>query len=286
MSIEKQKLMPNVNIQIAVVDDASIDGTCDAIRKYLPYVKIIRSTGDLYWAGAMRYGFSQLWNPNVYSYLLVFNDDCDIYPNAISDLIIIAEKSIINGYGNVVVVSSMQEEKSGEWTYGGLRKKKYLPAIYLEPVLPNYCEQIIDSFNMNLVLISKECLDKNEFIPDYFTHGYADYDFGLRISRNKSKIILAPGYQGTCSRNDIKNTWLDINISFRKRWFLIQQPKGLPFRQRYKYLKYHAPYAWPLIFIWPYMKYPVLHVIDRAIKILKIALQMVECKFRNKKNII
>jgi GT2 family glycosyltransferase len=265
-SIIEQNLPPYVNIQIAIVDDASTDGTYDDIKNNIPNVKIFSSTGNLYWAGAMRCGFSRFWDPILYSYLLVFNDDCELFSNAISELIDIAESYRERGNDNIVVVGSMQDENTGALTYGGLRRKKYYPSVYLELVMPDSYKKNVDSFNMNLVLISKECLNNNEFISNYFTHSFADYDFGLRVSKNNSKIILAPGFQGKCSRNDIKNTWLDVDLTFQKRLFLIQQPKGLPYIQRYRYLKYHAPYAWIFIFIWPYLKYPVLHFVNRAKK--------------------
>lgn len=261
-SLQAQELPPDATMQIAVVDDSSSDGTLDAIRNELPGVITVGCGGELYWAGAMRFGLSYFWNSKQYSHLLVFNDDCTLYPNAVAMLLDVAENSSTKA--GVVVVAALRDKLSGALTYGGFRRKRWRPVVYFDRVMPTCDVQVIDTLNMNLALISRQCLERNILIRDDFTHSLADVDFGLRASSNGSPIYLAPGFLGECSRNNTKGTWEDNSLPFDRRWFLIRQPKGLPLRPRFRYLKLHAPYVWPAIFIWPYLRLCISHLLTRG----------------------
>ncbi len=260
-SIQSQALPSGAIIQIAVVDDGSSDGTLDSIQNEFPDVLTISTEGGLYWAGAMRFGYARFWDPEKYTHLLVFNDDCTFYPNAISKLIEVVENS--GSTFGVVAVGSLRDKLSGALTYGGMKRKPWRPVVYLDRVMPSVEVQLVDTLNMNLALISAKCLDRNVLIADCFTHSLADFDFGLRATKNGAQVNLAPDFLGECSRNDAKSTWEDTTLSFARRWVLIRQPKGLPFRPRAEYLKSHVPYVWPVIFVWPYVKFFILHLFKK-----------------------
>lgn len=260
-------------MQIAVVDDASHDGTLGAIRREFPDILTVASSGGLYWAGAMRFGFQQFWNTEKYSYLLVFNDDCVFYPDAVSKLLEVAQSS---DSPSSVVVASFRDAATGALTYGGLRRQRWSPApVYLDPVAPTNNIQVVDTFNMNMALISNVCLKKNELIRSCFTHGAADYDFGLRVTKNGEVVSLAPGFLGECSRNQPTGTYADEELPFKQRWILLRQPKGLPFRPQFAYLKMHAPYIWPAILIRQYAGFPISHFIKRIIRMILKGLKSV-----------
>ncbi|MDP2761373.1 MAG: glycosyltransferase [Sideroxyarcus sp.] len=261
-SLNSQQLPANAILQLAVVDDNSTDGTIDAVRQEFPAALTLKSIGGLYWAGAMRFGFSHFWDKEKYSHLLVFNDDCVFYPNAVKKLIEVTES--VNAAHGAVAVASLRDKFTGDLTYGGMKRRRWRPAIYLDRVIPSGDIQVVDTLNMNLALISGKCLERNELIREGFSHSLADFDFGLRASRNGAKVYLAPGFLGECSRNQTQGTWEDGNVSLRRRWSLICQPKGLPLKPRYIYLKSHSPFIWPAIFVWPYVRLCISYLLIRA----------------------
>jgi len=254
-SLAQQDLPNGASLTLALVDDASMDGTVKAIKAAFPEALTVNCGGEHYWAGAMRFGFSRFWNPAKYTHLLVFNDDCVFFKHAIAMALTTAQSSISVNAHSAVVVGAVRDPNRDVLTYGGLVKKRWLPGVYFKHIHPNGRVQEVDTLNMNFALIDATTLASNTLIGPHFTHSFADFDFGLRVKRRGVTIRLCPDYVGTCPRNEIKNTWEDRRLPFSTRQRLLLQPKGLPLHPRFVYLKSHAPFAWPLIFIWPYLRF-------------------------------
>jgi GT2 family glycosyltransferase len=99
---------------------------------------------------------------------------------------------------------------------------------------------------MNMAIISKEVLNTLGFLSNKFTHGGADYEYGLRIKKNSLPVLLAPGYFGYCSKNPIIGSSFDKSLSVFKRIKLIFSIKDSPLF--HKILPLYKGYAGP---IWP-----------------------------------
>lgn len=257
----------HVSLQMALADDNSSDGTLEAVLKAFPDAMAVNVGGQKYWAGAMRIGFEHFWDSRKYTHLLVFNDDCFFYDNALATLIRVANcHQGAHHQNGLVIAGSMRDPDSRQLTYGGLIKRKWWPKVYFQTVAPGAQPQAIATLNMNLALIDAHAIERVELIRPHFIHSFADFDFGLRANKEKVTVLLAPGFLGECARNTIVNTWQDKSFSFSQRREMLFQPKGLPTKPRRLYLKEHAPLAWPLIFIWPYLKFYaswLFHLIKR-----------------------
>ena len=110
----------------------------------------------------------------------------------------------------------------------------------------------VDTLNMNLALIPLETIQKIGFLSDFFTHSFADYEYGLRVSLSTGGVWVCPGVVGYCDRNE------EIQLSRFNSVFelnnYIKSPLGLPFRDRYHFFKNCGGQLWLLEYAYPYIK--------------------------------
>ena len=58
-SVYSQESINTVNVEIYLVDDNSTDGTGEAVKTEFPNVNVFKGSGDLFWAGGMRYAWRE-----------------------------------------------------------------------------------------------------------------------------------------------------------------------------------------------------------------------------------
>ena len=242
----------NIEFKVIVVDNNSVDGTFEALDGSSSRVSVLLTPCNMYWAESMRYGFSNLRADN-YDAVMVFNDDIQFYPGslakALSDFLNL-QRNNIGPFAYVLTFVSSIDNNSV--TYGGFSLSSFFPT-RLVRVLPGLTHKLIDSCNMNCVLISKECIQKFGFLQPPFRHSLSDLDYGLRVSRNGGTLLLAAGTYGVCDRNSTDNTWRDTSKSFVDRFRLMQSPKGRPLNERSVYLRRHFGLLGLLFIITPFL---------------------------------
>jgi GT2 family glycosyltransferase len=196
MNINKYK------IDLFVVDDASQDGTSEAILNIFPNATIIVGDGNLFWSGGMRVAFLASLQNN-YDYFLWLNDDSMLNYNALNKLV---ETSInvrdkINN--DVILAGSLADPKNNFVTYGGKRFNPLHPKklITIQPI--EEAKQC-DVVNGNCVLITNRIAQAVGNLSPEFRHAGADYDYCLRAKKLGFSSWIAPGYIGTCPENPIK----------------------------------------------------------------------------------
>lgn len=254
-SLVAQQLPEGYTLSICLVDDGSNDGTSEAIKAQYPNIHLLKGSGSLYWAGGMRFGWNQYVKHQEFDYLLVFNDDVELQNDAVAKLVE-ANQITSARYGSdcVVSVAAFQDPEDGSTAYGGVvRPSKWRP-LDIQRLAPGVAPILCDTLNMNLALISKSALDKTGFLAPDFQHGWADFDFGLRLNKLGGKVALAPGYMGHCTRNPVAGTSKEPGISAKVRLKRALSIKEQAPKDRLMYCRRHGGLLWPIWFWVPYLR--------------------------------
>jgi GT2 family glycosyltransferase len=235
---------PGLGLRVYLTDDASTDGTADAVRAFDPEIQVIHGLGDLYWNRGMVAAWrAALDSGERYDAFLLLNDDTLIDPEALEVLLRTAETVDTTA----IVVGAVRDPQSGELAYGGVRRtSRWHPGRTVR--LPVSTEpQDADTFNANCVLVPAGCVERIGTLDPVFRHAMGDFDYGLRAREAGMRVVVAPHTVGACARNEMTGSWRDRNLSMRERLRLLNSPKGLPYREWQEYLRRHgAPLPWLL----------------------------------------
>ncbi len=241
--LEFQQLPAQHQLDIFLVDDGCTDGTGDAVRSQFPYVHVVQGTGSLYWAGGMRLAWSTAASTRP-DYFLLLNDDTEIVPEAISNLLTITGSP----EARIIAVAAIANPANGNIIYGAYRNGIIGNLPVGDP--KDHCH----TFNANCVLVPAAVHRELGILHHAYTHGMADHDYGYIASRAGINIVESPAALGTCPPNPTRGTWKDTSLSRAKRWQLIRRPTGLLWRDWLFYCRRHLGWKWPYHFISPYLR--------------------------------
>ncbi len=246
-SLKNQILPADVHLNIFLTDDASSDGTADAVKSSYPDVNIFHGNGSLFWAGGMRnsWGKALLSKANFY---LLLNDDTILTKDAVSVMLKYYSNASYKTSKPAICIGSTVDLATGQNSYGGrkLTSTLYWNAGYFMFSETDY--QSCDVANANILMVPQQIVDKIGILSDAFTHGIADYDYTLKAKKAGFDLIVAPGYLGRCI-NDHGNNWKSANTTLKERIAYLKSPKGLAYKEYLGFIKYHYPLSYPLSFI-------------------------------------
>lgn len=225
---------PQSHFRFIVVDDNSTDGTEMEIKALGYDLHYLRGTGSLYWAGGMRKGIGYFLSQPVFQdceYVLLVNDDVAFFENSIDKMIVQAQKNPAAAIvGNCC-------DGNGALSYGAVKfynnkLRKFYYHLDIENAHIN-----ADTFNCNCVLFPGQMIRKVGNFDAYYTHSFADYDYGVMIRRAGFDIYGTAFYVGACTDNDLHGTWQDPGLPIKLRLKKKEEPKGLPFREHFHFLR-------------------------------------------------
>jgi GT2 family glycosyltransferase len=238
-SLRRQKLPAGVEVDIHLTDDASADGTADAVRYYFPEAMVYDGTGNLFWAGGMRNSWSEARKGN-YDYYFLLNDDTLLRDDALAVLLSCPQSS-----GPTVCVGTTADN-DGKFTYGGRavtsRVNMRSQLVFSET---DYLD--CDLGNANIMLVPSEVVQTIGILASDFTHGIADYDYTLKARKAGFGVKVAPGVLGTCV-HDHGNNWKSSKAPLRERINYLKSPKGLAYGEYLGFIRNHFPLYYPSAF--------------------------------------
>jgi GT2 family glycosyltransferase len=226
------------SLSVYLVDDGSSDGTKDAVLNQFPMINIVVASGSLFWAGGMRLAWkTAISSGEDYGFFLLLNDDTTLSKNALLDIFDDWDQ-LKNS--NAMIVGSTYDLESNTLTYGGrkLFRRNNPKSTWVIPneLTPQKC----DLGNANIMLVSRQVVEKIGILSEKYTHGIADYDYSMRASVNGISVFVASKVLGFCE-DDHGNNWLPSNFSLRKRISYLYDVKGLAYHEYLYYIKTYFP---------------------------------------------
>ncbi len=183
--------LQSVNIQIIVVDDASTDGTAEAIRLHFPQVHLLAGDGGLWWTGAIAQAMIYATQTLNADYIIWLNDDITLANDFITQALAYCQqptaKTLIGG-----IVCDQQHPN---WiVFGGVIASQLINDIsqFTQPVLP------VDTLNGNLTILPA-CIIADIGLPDTsrFRHYGGDFEYICRAKANGYRVQLSSHLRAT-----------------------------------------------------------------------------------------
>jgi GT2 family glycosyltransferase len=247
----KRQDYPEEKITIYLLDAASPDGTGAAVKGVYSDVIVINGDSNCFWCGGMRVAYCEAMQYD-YDYYLWLNDDTTLLNHAVSHLVSAAKKVERSVGQEGIIVGSTRDPKTGRCTYGGIVSRSRLRPLSYSRREPSGELQECSTMNGNCVLIPRQVAMAVGNLDERFTHGFADFDYGLRARAKGFGVWIAPAYTGECARNPPPK-WRDENLTMTKRLQHAHGVKGVSPREWFLYLRRHAGKAWPVYFIVRYI---------------------------------
>ena len=189
---------------VYLTDDGCTDGTADAIRDVFhnKEINILQGTGNLYWAGGMRFAWKEALKRHVeWDYYLLLNDDTDLFPNCFIELMGTLEYCKAQ-YGKSGIISGITcaHDDVTKITYGG-------------DVIPNKFNgrqirlgrssnpQMVDMTNANILMIPKSVVDQMGIFYEGYKHGCADNDYSMQARKKGIPVLITAVACGACDND-------------------------------------------------------------------------------------
>ncbi|KFI27024.1 hypothetical protein CDV50_10960 [Haematobacter massiliensis] len=190
---------PGLEWKIYLLDDASPDGTAEAVRTRFPDVRVIEGTGNLFWNQGMRRAQAAAREEGPWDAYLLYNDDSVLIREAVVDFI--SRYDAYNREAPTACVGSFLDPDSREPTYSGYaRKSRHFP-LTVAPVFPKGQDIACDTFNGNFVMVPGVAFEALGGLSPSYNHTYGDIDLGYGLGRNGVRRIVIGNPVGYASRN-------------------------------------------------------------------------------------
>jgi GT2 family glycosyltransferase len=237
------------SLDVYLVDDGSTDGTGEEVLNRYPTIRLIKGDGSLYWNGGMRVAFDAALATNAEFYFWL-NDDTLLYRDAVDKLLSTAQS--MDGQFCSIAVGTTHARFGCAPTYGGLRRigkgLSHRAELVVPQTTPVECEQM----NGNCVLVPSRIAQVVGNLDRAFIHNLGDIDYGMRARAAGYKLLVIPGYAGTCSRNSVSGTHLDRTLGLHQRLTKVFSKKCFPVRPWLVFTWRYGGPLWPLYWLKPY----------------------------------
>jgi len=241
-----------IEVSLVHVDDGSSDHTSERVQECLPQVIQLHGDGNLFWAGAMRLGLERAYEDSP-DYVLWLNDDVVMDESALSALVTLSPQP----EDRVIAVGAMRDPLTNRCSYSAVQARRSWRRTEFTRIDPTQAGALptADSMNGNLVLVPRGVYQRVGGFDPVFRHGMADFDYGLRATRDHGVMVSASTeFLGTCAPNSPSGSFNDPALSLGARWAQMMSPKGLPPREWFHFQRQHGGPSWMVPALAPYVQ--------------------------------
>ena len=181
----KSLLASNMGTEIIVIDNNSLDNTVEIVKKHRG-VTLIENSKNLGFGAANNIGIALAMKKGA-DYIFLLNQDTQIFPSAIKEMIKVSEKN------NADIVCPIQLDSPGEsldlsFSSYALQNSKIFSDIFLDKIKDAY---ELSFMNAAAWFVAANCFrDVGGFDPIFFHYG-EDEDFCYRMKYKKMKLYLS-----------------------------------------------------------------------------------------------
>jgi GT2 family glycosyltransferase len=191
----------NLDIHIIVVDDASTDGTFQAVKKSYPEVELIKGNGNLWYSGGINRGIEAALKHNP-DYILTVNDDGIFDENFLVRMIECAEKYPKSVIGSLLLLWDAPHklfQTSPKWDVwsGGFRHWQN-QTVWTVPEKPWEVEIIVG----NCVLFPVEAIREVGLMNEKRYPHFGDAEYTPRMRKKGWRLLIEPRARVFCKPNN------------------------------------------------------------------------------------
>lgn len=184
--LESLKKLKYKNFEVVLVDNGSVDGTYEHIRKHYPYVKALKIKKNRGFTGGANFGIRQAKG----DYIVIMNNDMTVDPNWLTELVEVANSdSKIGIVGSALlnehdVMDRLGYVETGKIIlrfhrlHGGERHRKSFPKVM--------------DVDFTFGLTKREVIEKTGLLDEKYFLYWEDVELCYAAKRAGYKIVVAP----------------------------------------------------------------------------------------------
>lgn len=191
-----------LELHTIIVDDASTDGTAEAVGKEFPEVQIVKGDGNLWYTGGTNRGLEAALKHDP-DYILCVNNDSIFEEKCIRNLVECAEKNPHSVIGAVLLLWDTPHkvfQVAPKWeTFSGGWRHWRNQTVWTLPKNPWKVELIVG----NCVLYPAQVIREVGFMDEKRLVQYGDAEYTPRMRKRGWQLLIEPRARVFCKPNDL-----------------------------------------------------------------------------------